>query len=435
MADFPPTFDIGGEQFGIAPKQLWCAQQIAAHSPRVAMYVGAIRSGKTVGSFFPFLRTAREVQHKGDLLMIGKSLTTLERNVLSPMAQLFGEELISYRTGAQSATVAGMPVRLLSAYDRSSYKKLRGSTVAAWLGDEVTLWPENFFSELLGRMSPQGAMGIGTTNPDHPEHWLLSDYLGRITSDNLNWLHFRWRLDDNPFLADEFLREIKREYRGLYFQRLIKGMWVMASGAVYDMFDEGVHVRDCPQGFDHYGIGVDAGTVHPTCFLLFGWNDLGQRIHVLDCYYHEGGAEHTRRKTNSEYADDLLDFMRGVRPIEDVVIDPSAADLIAEAENRGVSVTPADNAVIDGINFTASLLGFHEQGEERLWVNDIETTAPLIEEFQSYVWEEKDGVTHDRPVKENDHAMDALRYFLYTYVAPRIRDRARSAPQPRSRVA
>lgn len=428
-----PTYTIDGQELGIAPKQLWATHKIVEHDPRVAIYVGSIRSGKTIGSLFPFIRHVHRRGDRGDLLMIGKSLDTLERNVLQPANAFLGDELFQYQKGSQSARIGGRRVHLMSAYDRSSYKKLRGATVAGWLGDELTLWPQNFFDELLGRMSPKGAQGIGTTNPDHPQHWLLDDWLSRIEADGLRWLWFRFRLEDNAFLADEFLEAIKREYRGLYYQRLVKGMWVMAAGAVYDMFDEAVHVRDCPQGFDHYGIGVDVGTVNPTVFLLFGWDDPTDRVHLLDAYYHEGGAESERRKTNSEYADDFASFASGV-PLDATVVDPSAADFIAELRDRGYTVTPADNAVIDGINFTASLLGFQSEGEERLWVNDVGSTKPVREEFQAYVWDQKDGVTHDRPVKENDHAMDALRYFLYTHVAPKIRNRNRSAPRPRSRV-
>lgn len=433
MANDLRTFEVDGQVLGITPKQLWATKKIIEHDPRVAIYVGSIRSGKTVGSLFPFIRHAQRRGDRGDLLMIGKSLDTLERNVLQPASTFLGEGLFNYKKGARSAYIAGKQVHLMSAYDRSSYKKLRGATVAGWLGDEVTLWPNNFFDELLGRMSPRGAQGIGTTNPDHPEHWLLSDWLSRIEEDALNWLHFRFRLADNNFLADEFVEAIKREYRGLYYQRLVLGMWVMAAGAVFDMFDTSVHVRSCPQGFDHYGIGIDVGTVNPTCFLLFGWNDATERVHVLDCYYHEGGDDNQRRKTNSEYADDFADFASGV-PLDAIVVDPSAADFIAELRDRGYNITSAKNAVIDGINFTASLLGFQEQGEERLWVNDIEATDPVKEEFQSYVWDERDGVTHDQPVKENDHAMDALRYFLYTHIAPIIRNRSRSSPKPRSRI-
>jgi PBSX family phage terminase large subunit len=428
-----PTFAIEGEEFGIAPKQLWATDVIGRVDPRIALYVGSIRSGKTMGALFPWARHVYNRGDRGQLIMIGKSLDSLERNVLTPAQNLFGDDVFSYKLGNRSANLDGHEIHLLSAYNRRSFKKLRGMTCAGWLGDEVTLWPQNFFDELLGRMSPKGAMGIGTTNPDHPNHWLWEDWLSRIKGDSLDWLHFRFRLEDNPFLESEFVKQIEREYQGLYYQRLVLGMWVMAAGAIYDMFNSGVHVRDCPQGFDHYGVSVDKGTVNPTTYLLFGWDDPRERIHLLDCYFHEGGAENESRKTNPQYADDFEDFLRGTSP-EAIVVDPSAADFIAELRERGFEVQAGDNDVINGINFTAGLLGYEAPGEERLWVNDIPSTKPVRKEFQSYVWDERDGVQHNKPVKENDHTMDALRYFLYTVIAKRIRNR-KSSPPVRSRVA
>ena len=174
------------------------------------------------------------------------------------------------------------------------------------------------------------------------------------------------------------------------------------------------------------------GTVNPTTYLLFGWDDPTGRIYLLDCYFHEGGDEASARKTNPAYADDFEDFVSGI-PVEEIVVDPSAADFIAELRERGFDVTEGDNDVINGINFVAGRLAGTEDMEERLWINDIESTRPVQQEFQSYVWDEKDGVQHDRPVKENDHTMDALRYFLYTAIARRVRNR-RSSPRPRTRV-
>jgi len=427
-----PTFSVDGEEYGIAPKQLWATHMIQERDPRVAMYVGSIRSGKTIGALFPWVRHVHQRGSRGELVMIGKSLDSLERNVLTPTQDIFGEDTFSYKLGNRTAHLDGHELHLLSAYNRRSFKKLRGMTCAGWIGDEVSLWPRNFFEELLGRMSPKGALGLGTTNPDHPNHWLLNDWLSRIRDDALNWLHFRFRLEDNPFLADEFIRQIEREYQGLYYQRLVLGMWVMAAGAIYDMFNTAVHVRDCPQGFRHYGVGVDKGTVNPTTFLLFGWDDPTERVHLLDCYFHEGGAEDQSRKTNPQYAEDFESFVDGIH-LEDIVADPSAADFIAELRDRGYEIRKAENDVINGINFTAGLLGYRSKGEERLWINDIPSTEPVQKEIQSYVWDERDGVQHNEPVKQNDHTMDAMRYFLYTVIARRIRNQT-SGPPIRSSV-
>src|SRR5690606_4293976 len=137
----------------------------------------------------------------------------------------------------------------------------RGMTLAGAYGDEVTLWPESFFTMLLSRLSVPGAQFFGTTNPDSPGHWLKKRYLDR--ADELSLRRFRFTLADNPALDPAYVEALKREYTGLWYRRYILGEWVAAEGAIYDMFDPDRHVaRELPEIL-HWWVGVDYGTTNP----------------------------------------------------------------------------------------------------------------------------------------------------------------------------
>lgn len=415
--------------YGITPKQAWAWRHATR---RVNVYCGSIRSGKTVGAMYPWIQHVGQAD-RGELFIIGKSLDALERNVLIPLQDLVGSGTFSYRKGAGQAKLGGRRISLLSAYDSSSFKKLRGATCAGWLGDELTLWPENFFTELLGRMSTANARGFGTTNPDNPGHWLKRDWLDR--ADELGWRHFRFRLEDNIFLPQSYIDALKTEYQGLFYQRFILGLWVVASGAVFEMFDEDDHLRSPRHGFRHYAVGVDVGAKNPTTFVLLGWDD-PRRVRVCDLYYYDARKPENRVKTSAQHADAFGDWLpdRAAHRLRDIVIDPSALDFRAEMEQRGWETTPANNDVLNGIRFVQTLLAGSHHGRPRLTLNNARRMEPMIDEFGGYVWDEKNGRHHDEPKKENDHAMDALRYVCYTTI-DRLTRRYRKSPAPRSSTA
>ena len=256
-------------------------------------------------------------------------------------------------------------------------------------------------------------------NPEGPEHWFYREWIQQWERKNLLYLHFT--MADNPALAPSVRARYEATYTGVFYDRYVRGLWVAAEGLIYDMFRPEVHLlrqaADCVGGCY---ISCDYGTRNPTVFLL--WRKLrGADRWVCQREYYWDGRREMRQKTDGEYADDLLTLLDGETP-RGVVVDPSAASFITELRQRGLPVLPGDNRVADGIRAVGELL----RGERLLFQAECVHTAT---EFRSYVWDEKNAAQGmDKPVKEHDHCMDAVRYFVMTVVQ---RESARARRRPR----
>ncbi len=360
-----------------------------------------MRSGKTVASILRWLDFI-ENGPPGELLMVGKTERTLKRNILDPIAELLDEDDFRLSTGKGEATILGRRVYLAGANDERSENKIRGLTLVGAYGDEITLWPESFFTMLLSRLSLPGAAFFGTTNPDSPFHWLKKKYLDR--AEELRLRHWSFGLEDNPTLPVEYVEALKREYTGLWYRRFILGQWALAEGVVYDMFDPAHHVVKTLPPIKRHWVGIDYGTTNPTVFLLVGEGE-------DDCLYvtrewRWDSAAKGRRLTDQQLSAEYRRWIGNVTP-QRVFVDPSAASFITQLYHDGVrGITPADNAVVDGIQDVSTLLG-----ARRLRIH--ESCTGLIEEMGNYVWDTKAQERgEDTPIKQNDHGPDALRYAI-----------------------
>ncbi len=220
-------------------------------------------------------------------------------------------------------------------------------------------------------------------------------------------LVLKFLIDDNPFLDPEYVENLKREYTGVFYDRFIRGLWVVAEGLIYPEAAEGKYtVPDDPQRkYTQYHISIDYGTLNPCSMGLWGLS--GGVWYRFKEYYHSG-RDTSRQLTDEEYYDELAALAGGL-PIRAVIVDPSAASFIATIRRHGkYHVRQADNAVLDGIRNTAAAM---QSGKVRICENCTNTLA----EFASYRWDEK--AAEDKPIKENDHAMDDIRYFVNTVVA------------------
>jgi len=257
----------------------------------------------------------------------------------------------------------------------------------------------------------KGARIFATTNPDSPYHWLKRDFL----TDNPDVLSWKFILDDNPALTEFEKDYLIRQYRGLWFQRFIQGNWVQAEGAIYDYFDDRIHVIDfAPIYSSSYLVGVDYGTTNPCAFVMIGVDFSRNPNLWVEREYYFDSKVHQRQKTDAEYADDFIRFIDHTS-IASIYIDPSAISFRLELKKRGVTnLFEARNEVLDGIREVSKMLN---NGTLKI----CRSCKHLISEFQSYVWDPKSLKTgEDKPMKQNDHALDALRYAIYT---SRIGDR------------
>jgi PBSX family phage terminase large subunit len=302
----------------------------------------------------------------------------------------------------------GRTIDVVGANDERAEAKIRGSEYVGALLDEVTILPENFVKMLFSRLSVTGAKLFGSTNPDSPFHWLKVDYFDRAA--DMDVKVFSFSLEDNPALDEDYKRNLKKEYSGLWYQRYIEGKWVLAEGAIYDFFDDKIHVLDHPPGpATYYIVGIDYGTSNPCAYTLIGYNSGSYPNMWLEKEYYYDSKAKNRQKSDSEYVKDLVDFVAGY-PVKAVYVDPSALSFKVEMRKNGINnIFDAVNDVLPGIRFTGQLIS---NGTFKVCKNCINA----IKEFSTYVWDEKASKRGlDQPVKQNDHVMDSLRYALFTH--------------------
>lgn len=375
---------------------------------RINILDGSVRSGKTWITCVIWALWVATMPADKTYLMTARTLTTLKRNCLEPMVQLLGAENFNYSISSKSGRLFGRNIQFEGANDAQAEAKIRGLTLQGAYVDEITLVPEDYFTMLLSRLSESGAKLFGSTNPDSPSHWLKKKYLDR--ADELSIYTDTFIIDDNTFLDPEYIAAIKSEYTGVFYKRFILGMWVIAEGLVYQFDAERHCTSDIPPRGEYY-LSIDYGTMNPfSCGL---WCVNGDKAVRIKEYYY-CGRETAEQKTDEQYADEV-DALADGYDIQSVIVDPSAASFIAELKKRNYKVQKAKNDVIDGIRVTARFL---EKGNIKIH----ESCKDAINEFGLYSWNDKSSI--DEVVKDNDHAMDEIRYFCNTIMVKKVREDA-----------
>lgn len=375
--------------------ELWRTKKLQ----RINLLEGSVSSGKTWISLVCWGFWLATMPQNQLYLMCGKSLTTLKRNCLIPLEAMFGQSNFSFSTSAKEAYLFGRRILLEGANDARSEGKIRGLTLQGAYCDELTLFPKDFFVMLLSRLRVPGAKLIATTNPDSPEHWLKKEYIDRMAE--LDMLTMRFLLDDNTTLDRQYVESVKKEYTGVFYNRFILGEWAIAEGLIYPQFDKAVHVKSLPHPQGEWYVSVDYGTLN--AFSAGLWCYDGTTAYRVAEYYYSG-REQKRQRTNTQYLQSIQQLTAG-KSISAVIVDPSAASFIAELRQAGFLVRKGKNDVVEGIRRTAAAL---EQGK-LLFSPDCKNS---FREFALYRWDESSS--QDRPIKENDHAMDDIRYFVST---------------------
>ena len=366
---------------------------------------GAVRSGKTVFMSAAFVIWAMEYYDRTNFAICGKTVQSAERNVLKPLQE--NESLpytMSYKVSTKVLTVrCGAKENyfyIFGGKDESSYMLIQGITLAGVLFDEVALMPRSFVEQALSRaISYEHPKYWFNCNPESPNHYFYKEWIEN-PKDNTTHLHFL--LEDNPILTEQMIERTKAMYSGVFYDRYIRGLWVIAEGIIYPMFGKDTIVPTTERRYTRYVVSMDYGIQNPTAMLLWGFCD-GVWYQVNE-YYHSG-RETARQKTDQEYYEDL-ERLAGELPVDCLIVDPSATSFIALVkQRRRFKVRKARNDVIEGIQKTASAI---QQG--KIKVNDC--CKRTIKEYGLYSWDQK--ADEDRPIKDNDHAMDATRYFVST---------------------
>lgn len=387
---------------------------------------GAVRSGKTVSMALSYVQWAMESFNGMNFGMCGKTIHAHRRNVIKPLKQMLksrryevldivNENVLiiqkKYKDKEGKAKTSINYFYIFGGGDESSQDTIQGITLAGCLFDEVALMPESFVQQATARCSVTGAKFWFSCNPDNPFHWFKKEWIEKTQIKKVLYLHFT--MDDNPSLSEEVKERYKSLYTGIFYKRFILGLWVMADGVVYPMFDQDLNCINYQKIWTRNLVAIDFGIQNPTTFGMYGYYGPEKHYHLIDYYYHNGREE--GQKTVKEYVDDLIEFIDKcqLKP-EYIAIDPSASAMIVEIrkrsyfKRRGIRIIPAKNNVMNGIQVVSYLL------QERRF-----TLAPHCikdqEEFAAYVWDEKAAEKGaDEVVKTNDHCMDRNRYAIYT---------------------
>ena len=377
---------------------------------RINLLSGSVRSGKTWISLVLWAFWVATMPKEKNYLMTAKSLTTLKRNVLDLLTELVGEKNFIFSIAQKQAYLFGRKIYLEGANDARAESKIRGMTLQGAYCDELTLYGEDFFTMMLSRLSESNAKLFATTNPDTPMHWLNKKYIER--RHELNMLLMTFLIDDNTFLDTKYVEELKKEYVGVFYDRFIKGEWIVAEGLVYDFFqskkDTIIKTVDM-NDYNEFYVSIDYGTINPCSMGLWGVNSEGA-ARIRESYF--DSRKEGRQRTDEEHYQALVELVEDL-PITRVIVDPSAASFIECIRRHGeFRVKPAINSVIDGIRITSSLLN---AGMIRI----APSCKDCIREFGLYRWDEKK--TADTVLKENDHAMDEVRYFCNTVLRKKFK--------------
>lgn len=381
---------------------------------------GAIRSGKTSVSFVAYVDWIMRNYNEQEFILLGVSVGAARRNVVEPYTRL-GYALKRYKLdhnrSSNTLTVkrgnVSNKIRIFGAPNERSYEPILGMTAAGCFIDQVEICNRKAVETALGRCSVDGSKYFFNCNPAYPTHWFYEEWI--LKAQEMNALYLRFEMDDNPGLSEEIKERFSRQYSGVFHDRYIKGLWVVAEGLIYQFNDKSEYTCSNNEALGIYKdekgeerqrggtwyISIDYGITNPFAALL--WRVESDKAYVVDEYYFDSKREN-RRKTDKEHYDSVVALAEG-HNIEGIIIDPSATSFKEEIwRGNRFSAYDADNSVVEGIMTTDSLLR-----TGKIKIN--ESCTNTIAEMQVYRWDDK---KNDVPVKENDHAADCLRYLSNT---------------------
>ncbi|HEV3250096.1 MAG TPA: terminase family protein, partial [Puia sp.] len=367
---------------------------------------GSVRSGKTVGSLFDFMYKADRCPDS-KIWMVGKSSDTIYDNairlLLEPSPLDIPDPLAVFRPfcswfpGKRELRFRDKTISTLGARDEGCIGAFQGKTFSLVYCDEITLYPESIIDMIDTRLSFPHSQGIATMNPSHPNH-KVKQWIDMAEAGNKDYYSLHFTLDDNPYVDGAYKNRIKNSLSGLFYKRNYLGLWCLAEGAIFDFFDEKIHVvKRPPRAAEYWIAGIDYGTTNAFACVLVGINS-GKTTQSGTCRwveaeYYWNSKKEGRQKTNSEYANDVAEFLEPYG-IKSVYVDPSAASFKLELRKKGFTVVDADNDVTNGITFMTS-----EMAKGNLFV--CESCPNLIREIQSYCWDPKAAERgYDEPLKK-----------------------------------
>ena len=375
---------------------------------------GAVRSGKTVALSIGFVLWLMSAYDGQFFAICGRTIGSVRRNILGwllPMLPSLGINA-NYKRAENRLELSckdkSNVIYLFGAKDERAQDLIQGLTLAGVMFDEAALLPESFVSQATARCSVSGSKFWFSCNPLGPRHWFKTEWIDRC--DERRLLVLKFHMTDNLSLSQEVLERYRTMYTGVFHRRYILGEWCVAEGLVYPMFSRERNVKSAKRENFRFFLSCDYGTNNPFALGFFGGRKEGKEtiLHLFSEYYHDGRKQ--GQMTDGEYADALEAFVeRNEAKPQYIIVDPSASSFITELRRRGWKVIRAKNAVLEGIHAVSEAIS-----AGRITVD--ESCASTLKEFDEYVWDTGAALRgEDKPCKQNDHAMDMLRYALMTF--------------------
>jgi len=378
---------------------------------------GSVRSGKTLIMSLSFILWAMSSFSFETFGMAGKTIASFRRNVLFKLKLILW--LRGYKVKDKRSenmliiTKKGVEnyFYIFGGKDEASQDLVQGLTCAGFFFDEAVLMPESFINQAVARCSVEGSKLWFNCNPEGPFHYFKIEWIDKRKEKNMYRIKFG--LDDNPSLSEKVKARYRKMFSGVFFERYILGLWVMAEGVIYSMFNRGMIINKLPTGvkINKKWISIDYGQSNATVFLLCGIGS-DNKLYILDEYYHSG-RESPIQKSPSAYAKDFKKWLtkNGVEDMpvnyDKIFIDPSAKGFMLQLYEEGVKdIRQADNDVNRGIELLSSII-------ENDLLRVFSHCKNIITEFGAYSWDAKAQERgEDVPIKKYDHALDALRYMV-----------------------
>lgn len=412
------------------------ASIVESENHRINIWSGAVRAGKTIASIVAFFIGVQQAPQSGLILICGRTLQTIERNIIEPMQDpnMFGTfaSAVQHTRGSSTANILGRTVHLIGASDVRAEGKLRGLTACLAMVDEATLLPEEFWTQLLARLSVDGARLFATTNPSSPSHFLKKKFIDRRHELDVGYWSFL--MEDNPALSPKYVADTRAELTGVFLRRNFFGEWIGAEGSIYDMFDPSVHVvkhDELPQMKRIIGTGIDYGVTNPTTALVLAQGE-DNCLYVVDEWCVKTSTFESSW-SDAQLSAGLIDWLnkphlpnQSELSLGYTIVDPSAKSLRRQLKNDGLVTRAAVNDVINGISTVSSLIS-----RNKLKISD--KCVGLLEEFPDYRWDPAASARgEDKPIKIDDHFCDSVRYVCHTTLRKWWRDVVgdRGAPEP-----
>lgn len=380
-------------------KQIQAVQQA---KKRFNIWVGAVRSGKTFSSIFKLIDLLKNGPC-GNVMIIGVNRDSIQRNIILQLYELLGFPLPASKS--TETKLYGRQVYFVGAHDESAVRRIQGSTLAIAYVDEATCIPEPFWRMLLSRLSIPKAQLLATCNPEGPAHWLKKNFIDRAS--DLDLIYWNFNLNDNPSLDEKYKKDIKNEYTGMWYKRYILGEWAVSHGLIYDGFDQDNLYENLSNNPSYYIVGIDYGTTNPTAAVLCAVNTkTWPQISIEKEYYYDA-SKSGRSKSDDELAEDIKNFCSFYN-VSAIYIDPAAASFKVALRKHNLPILDANNNVVPGIKTVSTYIS-----NKNIVIH--KSCKTLIEHMQSYSWDPKAADRgEDKPLKQNDHILDSLRYCCYT---------------------